>query len=42
PQIYPLAPTVGNAIVKYLKEVRPQFCAPRLNILKGNGGSIDQ
>ena len=29
PQIYPLTPTVGNAIAKYLKEVRPQCCAQR-------------
>jgi integrase/recombinase XerD len=28
PQIYPLVPTVGNAIAKYLKKVRPQ-CAHR-------------
>ncbi len=28
PQIYPLAPTVGNAIAKYLRKVRPQ-CACR-------------
>ena len=24
PQMYPLAPTVGNAIAKYLKDIRPQ------------------